>query len=141
MYSDQSAHILLCRIPVDMRKSVDGLSLLVKEFDESPTSGSLYVFCNKGRNKVKILYFDRNGFCLWYKRLEKERFRLTSADESGLIHIDQQQLRWLLDGLDYTKIQGHKAVKYSAFYWGKKDGKNAKKIKHFQGFWGIMAYD
>jgi len=61
--------------PVDMRKSINGLSVLVADHLElSPLSGSLFVFYNKARDKIKILYWDRNGFCLWYKRLEKHRF-------------------------------------------------------------------
>ncbi len=62
--------------PVDMRKSINGLSVLVADkLEISPLSGSLFVFYNKARDKIKILYSDRNGFCLWYKRLEKHRFR------------------------------------------------------------------
>lgn len=115
MFDWQASSIFLCRKPIDMRKSIDGLVMLVTEFGELPTSGSLFVFCNRKRDKLKILMWDRNGFCLWYKRLERERFRLSYAP-SGSIQITPQQLRWLLDGLDYTKLQGHKSVTYSAFY-------------------------
>ena len=56
----------------DMRKSINGLSLLVSEHLKlDPFSGSIFVFCNKKKNMLKILYWDTNGFCLWYKRLEK----------------------------------------------------------------------
>jgi transposase len=99
---------------VDMRKSIDGLSMVVAQFDHAPTSGALYVFFNRSFDKIKILYWERNGFCLWYKRLEQERFRL--SDASGVVQVSQQQLRWLLDGLDYTKLQGHKALTYEASY-------------------------
>ena len=106
--------ILLCQKPIDMRKSIDGLAVLVSEhFDAAPTNGSLYVFCNRGKDKIKILYWDLNGFCLWYKRLERERFWL-SYDSSGAMELSQQQLRWLLDGLDYRSLQGHKSVQYSS---------------------------
>jgi transposase len=99
-----------------MRKSIDGLAMLVRaQFNELPSNGSLYVFCNRGHDKIKILYWDRNGFCLWYKRLEQERFGLTYS-ASGLIQITSQQLRWLLDGLDYTKLQGHQSTGYSSYY-------------------------
>lgn len=115
MFSGQSAPIFLCCTSVDMRKSIDVLSMLVEQFSQAPTSGSLYVFCNRCRDKIKILYWDRNGFCLWYKRLEQERFRL-SYGGSGVVQVDQQQLRWLLDGLDYTQLRGHKSVSYEAYY-------------------------
>lgn len=115
MFNWQGGSILLCRKSVDMRKSIDGLAMLVKEFNEVPTNGSLYVFCNRGKDKLKLLYWDRNGFCVWYKRLEKERFSLFQSS-SGVIQITGQQLRWLLDGLDYTKLQGHKSVTYLAYY-------------------------
>ena len=60
----------------DMRKSVNGLSLIVSDMlDLDPFSGHLFVFCNRRRNILKILYWDRNGFCMWYKRLEEDRFR------------------------------------------------------------------
>lgn len=112
----QSPPIFLYQQPIDMRKSIDGLSVLATEhFDSAPTSGSLYVFCNRGKDKIKILYWDRNGFCLWYKRLEQERFQV-SYSISGVIQLDQQQLGWLIDGLDYKGLQGHKFVNYSAFY-------------------------
>lgn len=112
----QSHPILLYQNPIDMRKSIDGLALLVTEhFDSAPTSGSLYVFCNRAKDKIKILYWDRNGFCLWYKRLEQEQFCI-SYSSSGVAQLSQQQLGWLLDGLDYKAIQGHKSLTYSTFY-------------------------
>lgn len=115
MFNWQAVPILICRQPIDMRKSIDGLAMLVRaQFQEVPNNGSLYVFCNRLNDKLKILYWDRNGFCLWYKRLEKERFRLTYSG-SGLLQLTSQQLRWLLDGLDYTKLQGHQSADYSVY--------------------------
>ncbi len=58
----------------DMRKAINGLSVLVDDLDLDPFSGHLFVFCNRRQTMVKILYWDRNGFCLWHKRLEKHRF-------------------------------------------------------------------
>ena len=67
--------VFLCRKPVDMRKSINGLSILVEqELDLDPFTASLFVFCNRKRDKIKVLYFERSGFVLWYKRLEKARF-------------------------------------------------------------------
>jgi transposase len=65
----------ICREPVDMRKSIDGLSYLVEPLlAQNPVSGNLFVFVGRDRSKVKCLYWDRTGFALWYKRLERRRF-------------------------------------------------------------------
>ncbi|MCX7123083.1 MAG: IS66 family insertion sequence element accessory protein TnpB [Gammaproteobacteria bacterium] len=108
--------VYLASFAVDMRKSIDGLSILVSShLEQNPTDGALYVFCNRSRNKIKILYWDRNGFCLWYKRLERQRFHLPKPTE-GIYTLEAQQLEWLLSGLDFTCLQGHKRLSYSAFY-------------------------
>ena len=68
--------VYLHRQFVDFRKSINGLAALVEsELALSAMSGALFVFCNKGRDKLKILYWDRTGFALWYKRLEKDKFK------------------------------------------------------------------
>ena len=110
-----SAKILMHRTPVDMRKSIDGLSyLVVNEFAANPADGAVYVFFNKQRDKLKLLYWDRNGFCLWYKRLEKERFKIPDIKDI-FFEISAENLRWLMDGLDMSKIQGFKILKYQQF--------------------------
>jgi len=77
MFVDVGA-VYLHREPVDFRKSINGLSVIVEsEMALSPLSGALFVFCNKKRDKLKLLYWDRTGFALWYKRLEQEK--LTGA--------------------------------------------------------------
>jgi transposase len=96
---------------MDMRKGIDGLSMLVaKQFNLDPFGGQLFVFGNRRRTMLKILYWDRNGFCLWQKRLERERFRWP---ESGaeLLELEQRQLQWLLDGLDSSQA-GHRRLQY-----------------------------
>jgi len=104
--------VLLCRKSIDMRKSINGLSILISDvFGLNPISRYIFVFCNKSKNKLKTLYWDRNGFVLCYKRLEKERFKLPETQE-GVIEITAQQLRWILDGLDITKVEGHKKYHY-----------------------------
>lgn len=96
---------------VDMRKSIDGLSMLVaRQFDLDPFCGRLFVFCNRKRSMTKVLYWDRNGFCLWQKRLERDRFRWPES-ESEILELEQRQLQWLLDGLAPEQA-GHRRLRY-----------------------------
>lgn len=97
----------------DMRKAINGLSILVEEqLHQDPFSGHLFVFCNRRRHIVKILYWDRNGFCLWQKRLEKHFFRWPESEEQ-LMAIDQHQLGWLLQGLSLDQVRAHQALDYT----------------------------
>jgi len=99
--------------PVDMRKSMNGLSILVEqEMELSPTMDALFVFCNRGRDKVKLLCWERNGFIVWYKRLEKQRFRWPSAGET--LSVTGQELNWLLDGFDIVNHPPHSALNFSS---------------------------
>lgn len=98
----------------DLRKSIDGLSILVKEsFDLDPFSKSLFVFCNRNRDKLKILKWDHNGFWLYYRRLERGKFQWPqkSGQNMAPIVIDYRQLRWLLDGLSLRQPKAHSEVK------------------------------
>jgi transposase len=99
-----ATRIYLYHGPCDMRKSFDGLCGLIRsELGADPLSGSLFVFCNRRCNMVKLLYFDRDGFAIWYKRLEQGSFRppnMTFGD--GL--IDRRQLTMLLEGIVPKKM-------------------------------------
>ena len=96
----------------DMRKAINGLSILVEQaMDLNPFSGDLFVFCNRRRNIIKILYWDRNGFCLWHKRLEEHRFKWPQSEQE-VMTIDRHQLQWLLYGLDIA--DAHKQLYYQA---------------------------
>jgi len=99
---------------VDMRKSIDGLSIIVaSNMQKNPTQeGEIFLFYNRALDKVKTLYWDKNGFCLWYKRLEKGRFNIPK--EIKVISYDQ--LRWLIDGLDISKLKGNCKLSYNKFY-------------------------
>ena len=100
----------------DMRKAINGLSILVQESMElDPFSGHLFVFCNRKRNIIKILYWDRNGFCLWSKRLEKHFFRWPESSEE-VMKIDQRELMWLVDGLEINQQKAHKRLSYSVLF-------------------------
>lgn len=95
----------------DMRKSINGLSSIVADdFELDPFSGHLFAFCNGGRKIIKILFWDKNGFCIWHKRLEKERFCWPKSDHD-IVHIDSRQMSWLLAGLDINKA--HRQLFYS----------------------------
>lgn len=96
----------------DLRKSIDGLSIIVLEsFKLDPFSKNLFVFCNRKRDKIKILEWDHNGFWLHYKRLEKDTFKWPDNSTSKSIEVDQRQFRWLLDGLSINQNGAHPAVK------------------------------
>lgn len=78
------SQVFLCRVPVDFRKQIDGLAALVEnELAMSPFADAVYVFINRYRTKMKILYWHRNGFCLWQKRLEKQRFAWPCPPHTG----------------------------------------------------------
>ena len=94
-----------------MRKSIDGLAaLVVTRFTLDPFAGSWFVFCNKGRDKMKILHWDTNGFWLYYRRLERGRFQWPQESGSGPLAITSRQLQWLLHGLSLTQSQAHPSV-------------------------------
>lgn len=94
----------------DLRKSIDGLSAVVSaEFEMDPFSDRWFVFCNRQRDKLKILRWDVNGFWLYYRRLERGRFKWPAASEAGLT-ISRRQLQWLLDGLSVEQKLAHKPV-------------------------------
>lgn len=95
----------------DMRKSIDGLAVIVQEcFSLDPFSTCLFVFCNKNRNKLKILQWEHNGFWLYYRRLEKGCFKWPEESSFSPVAISYRELRWLLDGLSLEQKQAHKKV-------------------------------
>ncbi len=91
--------IYLCSEPADMRRSFDTLAMMVKNIiRQDPLSGHIFVFANRKCDRLKLLYWDRDGFALWYKRLEKGIFSLPKVDNSNL--IDHRQLSMILEGID-----------------------------------------
>jgi len=105
--------IYLHRTPVDFRKAVNGLCELVQqELEMNPFDENLYVFCNRKRDRLKILHWDRTGFVLWYKRLEKEKFKWPVDDIETVIQVDEQSLNWLLSGLMIRPAEPHKTLHY-----------------------------
>lgn len=95
----------------DMRKYINGLSALVQEkMGKNVFSQSLFIFCSRDRKRLKILYWERNGFCLWMKRLEQDKFPWPK-DGAEALRIEHGQLRMLLSGIDF--FHAHQELNYS----------------------------
>ena len=91
---DEQARVFLCLGALDMRKSINTLSVIVaQELGGNPVSGDQFAFCNKGMTITKILYWHRNGFCLWQKKLERGRFKWPQTDRD-LEEVDSKVLSW-----------------------------------------------
>lgn len=98
----------------DMRKSIDGLAVIVQEsFRVDLFSSCLFVFCNKSRDKLKILQWEYNGFWLYYRRLEKGKFQWPKDEQNSPITISARELGWLLDGLSLEQQKAHPKVNVS----------------------------
>ncbi len=102
--------IYLCTSPADMRKGFDTLAALVREhFQHDPLSGHLFLFVGRDRDRIKILYWDSDGFAVWYKRLEEGTFRLPPAKNAGAsVELKASELAMLLAGIDLTSIKRRK---------------------------------
>jgi transposase len=101
--------------PVDMRKSIDTLSILVSEvFKMNPADGSLYLFRSRSGNKLKALYYEANCFTLWYRRLEKGRF-VFARDAQGCIEMSLTHFNWLLASDKYSRLEAMQPTKIECF--------------------------
>ena len=115
MRPGDDVEVYLCRDIVDMRKSINGLSILVEQtLGLDPFAEKLFVFCNRKRDKVKILYWERSGFVLWYKRLEKHRFPWPDERADELVSMTGRELNWLLDGIDLFRLKPHASLSYAS---------------------------
>lgn len=98
---DQVNGIYMAVGPTDLRKGIDGYSAVVASLMKlNPFEKNLYLFCNRNKDKMKILYWDGNGFWLFYKRLESSQFRWLKENGEVALNLIFQQFRWLLEGLD-----------------------------------------
>ena len=101
-----SVRIFLATAPVDLRKSIDGLAALVAARGHDLFDGHLFVFTSRRGDRVKILAWDRGGFVLYYKRLERGRFRLPDLPPNAAeARLDATQLAMLLDGIDVKQVK------------------------------------
>lgn len=109
MFSLTSSHrFLLYSPPVDMRKSFDGLAgIVASKLDRNPTSGEVFVFINKSRDKIKLLHWEEGGFVLYYKRLEKGTFELPGKDETSS-RITWSQLMMIIEGISLRNVEKKK---------------------------------
>lgn len=104
--------VYLCVEPVDFRKQVNGLSMLVdSELRLDPLSSAVFAFTNRRRDRVKLLVWENNGYVLWLKRLERERFCWPKAD-TPVVTLNGQELNWLLDGLDLRFWRPHRRLHF-----------------------------
>lgn len=112
MLSDiQVNRVYLACGSTDLRKSIDALAVLVQEvLVLDPFSPAMFVFCNRDRDKLKILYWEHNGFWLYYRRLERGRFQWPAEGNVGALKVSRRELRWLVDGLSLEQHQAHPEV-------------------------------
>lgn len=112
-----NARIYLCTLPTDMRKGFDTLAALVREsLGYDPLCGHLFLFAGRSRDRLKILYWDSDGYAIWYKRLEEGTFRLPTSkvdanrkgETSVSVELKASELAMLLAGIDLTSIKRRK---------------------------------
>ena len=105
-----SVKVFLCTQPTDMRCGFHKLSMVAEHImGQDPLTGHLFVFFNKSGDKCKILWWDRTGFAIWYKRLEAGTFeRLPGAEQATSLEIDMAKLTWILEGIDLFKTRRRK---------------------------------
>ena len=109
-----SVRIFVCLHPTDMRRSFDGLARMASEvLEQDPLSGHLFVFGNRRGDRVKILYWDRDGYALWYKRLEQGVFRFPQRD-GDRVEVTASELSLVLDGIDIRDVTRRKRYRKHA---------------------------
>ncbi len=124
-----SERLFLCRSPVDFRKAHDGLCALVRDgFRDDPFGGDVFVFFNKARDRIKLLVWDRNGFWLLYKRLERGTFPFDVRGDGARVEISRAQLTMILEGIDgrSAKIASHFSTPLVIRSRGAVDGSHAR---------------
>lgn len=111
-----SVEIFFCVVPADMRRSFDGLSRMAEEhLAKNVLQGGLYVFVNKRRDRVKLLWFDGDGYCLFYKRLEEGNFEMPAAsEETACVALSATELAMLLGGIDLASARRRKRYRRGA---------------------------
>ncbi|KTD21433.1 IS66 family insertion sequence element accessory protein TnpB [Legionella israelensis] len=112
----ETTAIYVATTPVDFRKAINGLAAMVIEEFESPANdGSVYVFYNRSRDRVKCLFWDKNGFVLYHKRLERGKFKMEKTS-TQLEAITHQQLDWLLAGLEFKLMSEFPMLDFKHYF-------------------------
>jgi transposase len=107
-FPEGQVKVWLCTTPTDMRKSFNGLSALAKhQLQEDPLSGQLFVFINRRKTLIKVLYFDRTGYCIWSNRLVQGQFNF-KPDSTGKVLLNWMQLKLLLEGIELKNTRQYK---------------------------------
>lgn len=114
---DTALKVYLCREAVDFRKGINGLCVLVQQpLRLDPFAAQVVVFRNRRCDALKVLYWERNGFCLWHKRLERGRFRWPQTGTGERVEISAAELQWLLTGLDINALRAPERLHYRAVF-------------------------
>ena len=109
----QHTKVYIAREALDLRKQIDGLSLYVQEvLALNPLSAHVFVFRNRAKDKLKVLYWDSNGFCLLYKRLERGRFQWPGSDHA-VMQCTLRELQWLVEGLNIDTLAPRKVLQFT----------------------------
>ena len=110
----RNVHHSICTSPVDIRNSFDGLAGIVRNFmQKNPISGGVFIFINKRRSHIKLLYWDGDGFAMYYKRLEKGVYRYHTTVNEHSEELKREEVMMLLEGLSYQDIKKGKRFKIS----------------------------
>jgi transposase len=113
----QHMKVFVALKPVDMRKQLNGLILEVTEtMGDNMQDGHLYIFRNYKADRIKAIFWHRDGFVLIYKRLEKHKFCFPKLADNTCMHITATQLKWLLSGFDFTRIDDNSSLNYSEYF-------------------------
>lgn len=114
MFVSNATRVYLATGPIDGRKSFNTLTPIIKStLHADPLSGHFFIFYNKKRDLLKALYWDKNGFCLWQKRLEEGRFILPKDFSDVSWELTECQLQGLVQGINWQKIDKPKALNYT----------------------------
>ena len=105
--------VYLHRDYVDFRKAINGLvEIIESQMSLSPYQDAIFVFCSKTKDKLKVIHWDRTGFVMWYKRLEKSKYAWPVRHDDDVIELTAEQWQWLLSGYNIVLMQGHEALHY-----------------------------
>lgn len=112
----ENTRVYVATSAVDFRKAINGLAaLIVEQFEMAPNDGSVYVFYNRSIDRVKCLFWDKNGFVLYHKRLERGRFKFGKCADNSYV-ITPQQLDWLLAGLDFKLMAEFPQLDFTHYF-------------------------